>query len=136
MFLLCFRFHLQTIMKLLVDRNSLHLGSLMHSCISAIEWCQHSSLTPEPERISIREKVPHMEENAWMLLSLLSKVFLRAVASYRVVLSANECGVREAAAAAFAGEHGRIESRCARQVFNSNGDERGGSIRQRVRWSN
>lgn len=67
------QFHFQTIMKLLLDRNSLHLGSLMHSCISAIEWCQ-SSENPEPEVISLREKVPHLEENAWMLLSLISKV--------------------------------------------------------------
>lgn len=65
--------HAQTIMKLLIDRNSLHLGSLMHSCISAIEWCQSSQI-PEPELISMQEKVPHLEENAWMLLSLLSKV--------------------------------------------------------------
>ena len=60
-------------MQLLIDRNTLHLGSLMLSCISAIELCQDPNLS-EIEASSIRETVPHLEENAWMLLSIIAKV--------------------------------------------------------------
>ena len=60
-------------MKLLIDRNTLHLGSLMLSCISAIELCQDPEIS-DAEASAIRETMPHLEENAWMLLSSIAKV--------------------------------------------------------------
>ena len=45
----------------------------MLSCISAIELSQDPNIS-EIEASSIRETVPHLEENAWMLLSIIAKV--------------------------------------------------------------
>ena len=55
-------------MKAIVDKNALNLHSLRRSCIAAVNWAQARQ---DPELLS---QIPHVEVNAWLLLSLIAKV--------------------------------------------------------------
>lgn len=54
-------------MKAIIDKNALNLPNLMRSCIAAVTWAQAQQ---DPDLLS---QVPHIELNAWLLLSLIAK---------------------------------------------------------------
>ena len=55
-------------MKAIIDKNALNLHNLMRSCIAAVNWAQSRQDT------QLLSQVPHIEVNAWLLLSLIAKV--------------------------------------------------------------
>ena len=83
-------------MRLLLEKNNIHLGNIMRACQSVIEMISSThSPTPTPSeggmeieeneeegyeegkggiREEMKRKFPRIEENAWMLLMLISKV--------------------------------------------------------------
>ena len=73
----------QSIIKLLIEKNTLPIGKLVSSCISAIQWYHKVDI----EADEIKEQIPHIEENAWLLLSILIKVLIVLFCS--IVLQAN-----------------------------------------------
>ena len=62
----------QSILKLLIEKNTLSLGKVVSSCMKAIQWSHKTSVDIEEDEL--KEQIPHIEENAWLLLSILVKV--------------------------------------------------------------
>ena len=56
-----------------MDKNALNLHNLMRSCIAAVEWSQEEQETSLQDE-SLLVQMPHIEVNAWLLLSLIAKV--------------------------------------------------------------
>ena len=98
-------------MKLLVEKNTISLGPLMRSCQAAIEFFNpptratghlrggegdmevEEAYEEEEETVAcseMRNRLPRMEENAWMLLMLVSKVEMMMMMMMVVVVVNNQ----------------------------------------------
>lgn len=68
---------LESILKAIVDKNALNLHNLMRSCIAAVEWSQEEQESSLQDNESLLVQMPHIEVNAWLLLSLIAKYHKR-----------------------------------------------------------